>query len=55
MPPCEIYLVRHAIAAERGEDWPEDDKRPLADRGIARFKEGVEGLRGGCEPRPGGL
>ena len=45
MPPCELYLVRHAIAAERGEDWPEDDKRPLADRGIARFKEGVEGLR----------
>ena len=44
--PCELYLVRHAIAAERGEDWPDDDKRPLTERGIARFKEIVEGLAG---------
>ncbi|HET9361040.1 MAG TPA: phosphoglycerate mutase family protein, partial [Vicinamibacterales bacterium] len=44
MPPCELYLVRHAIAAERGEAWPDDDTRPLTERGIARFKEGVAGL-----------
>jgi phosphohistidine phosphatase len=44
MPPCELYLIRHAIAAERGEEWPDDDKRPLTERGIARFKEGVAGL-----------
>mgnify|MGYP001170016060 CR=1 FL=1 len=44
MPPCELYLVRHAIAAERGEAWPDDDKRPLTERGIARFKQGVAGL-----------
>lgn len=43
--PSELYLVRHAIAAERGEDWPDDDKRPLTVRGIARFKEAVEGLK----------
>jgi phosphohistidine phosphatase len=42
--PSELYLVRHAIAAERGEDWPDDDKRPLTARGVARFKESVEGL-----------
>ena len=42
--PCALYLVRHAIAAERGEDWPDDDKRPLTERGIARFKESVKGL-----------
>ena len=42
--PCELYLVRHAIAAERGEDWPDDDKRPMTERGIARFKECVDGL-----------
>ena len=42
--PTELYLVRHAIAAERGEDWPNDDKRPLTARGVARFKEEVEGL-----------
>ena len=43
--PAELYLVRHAIAAERGEDWPDDDKRPLTTRGVARFKESVEGMR----------
>ena len=43
--PCALYLVRHAIAAERGEDWPDDDKRPLTERGIARFKEAVSGLK----------
>ena len=43
--PCELYLVRHAIAAERGGEWPDDSKRPLTERGIGRFKEGVKGLR----------
>ena len=43
--PSELYLVRHAIAAVRGEEWPDDDKRPLTARGVARFKEEVEGLR----------
>ena len=42
--PTTLYLVRHAIAAERGEDWPDDDKRPLTARGVARFKESVTGL-----------
>jgi phosphohistidine phosphatase len=45
MPPCELYVVRHAIAAERGPDWPDDDLRPLTEKGIARFKEGVAGLK----------
>jgi len=45
MEPCDLYLVRHAIAAERGEQWPDDTKRPLTDVGIARFKEAVEGLK----------
>jgi phosphohistidine phosphatase len=44
MEPCDLYLVRHAIAAERGDEWPDDTKRPLTDTGIARFKESVEGL-----------
>ena len=42
--PCELYLVRHAIAAERGDEWPDDDKRPLTERGIARFRECIAGL-----------
>jgi phosphohistidine phosphatase len=45
MSPCELYIVRHAIAAERGEDWPDDDKRPLTEKGIVRFKDGVTGLK----------
>ena len=43
--PCELYLVRHAIAAERGSEWPDDTKRPLTERGVSGFKEGVKGLR----------
>ena len=43
--PTELYLVRHAIAADRGSEWPDDNKRPLTERGISRFKDGVKGLR----------
>jgi phosphohistidine phosphatase len=43
--PTELYLVRHAIAADRGSEWPDDNKRPLTERGINRFKDGVKGLR----------
>ena len=44
MEPSDLYLVRHAIAAQRGEEWPDDSKRPLTEAGINRFKEVVEGL-----------
>lgn len=43
---AEIYLVRHAIAAERGAEWPDDTKRPLTHKGIARMRQVVEGLKG---------
>jgi phosphohistidine phosphatase len=43
--PCELYLVRHAIAAERNGEWRDDTKRPLTERGASRFREGVNGLR----------
>jgi phosphohistidine phosphatase len=39
-----LYLVRHAIAEERGSDWPDDTKRPLTHRGMARMREAVRGL-----------
>ena len=42
--PTTLYLVRHAIAADRGEDWPDDDRRPLTARGVARFEEATSGL-----------
>ena len=40
------FAGRHeaAIAAERGKEWPDDTKRPLTERGIARFKGEVAGL-----------
>ena len=41
----ELYLVRHAIAAERGPNYPDDRERPLTSEGIARFKQSVEGLK----------
>lgn len=40
----ELYIVRHAIAAQRGPAWPDDSKRPLTERGVERFKEVVGGL-----------
>jgi phosphohistidine phosphatase len=39
-----LYLVRHAIAAERGADYPDDSKRPLTARGIAKFKKVARGI-----------
>lgn len=45
MPPFELYIVRHAIASERGPEWPDDGKRPLTERGVARFRQAVAGLQ----------
>lgn len=33
-----VYLVRHAIAEERGPAWPDDRERPLTQKGITRFR-----------------
>jgi phosphohistidine phosphatase len=44
MEPSDLYLVRHALAADRGEEWPDDSKRPLTEAGINRFKDAVQGL-----------
>ena len=40
-----LYLIRHAIAEDRGERWPDDTKRPLTHRGIEKMHEIVAGLR----------
>jgi phosphohistidine phosphatase len=40
----ELYLVRHAIAAERGPKYPDDTQRPLTPAGLKRFSESVLGL-----------
>jgi phosphohistidine phosphatase len=39
-----LYLVRHAIAEERGEAWPDDTKRPLSDEGRVKMARQVAGL-----------
>lgn len=41
----ELYLVRHAVAALRGPDYPDDAERPLTDDGVERFRRSVAGLR----------
>jgi phosphohistidine phosphatase len=44
MPVLELYLIRHGVAAERGEDYPDDSKRPLTGTGIARLRAEAKGL-----------
>jgi phosphohistidine phosphatase len=42
--PYELYLIRHAIAEERGDAWPDDAKRPLTDEGMSRMRKAARGL-----------
>jgi phosphohistidine phosphatase len=35
----ELYLIRHGLAAERGDHYPDDTKRPLTSRGIQRLRQ----------------
>ena len=44
--PAELYLIRHGVAAERGEAWPDDTKRPLTDEGVRRLRKIADGLAG---------
>lgn len=44
MPALELYLIRHGIAAERGEEYPDDSKRPLTSSGIARLRKEAKAL-----------
>ena len=34
----ELYLIRHGLAAERGENFPDDTKRPLTTEGIQKLR-----------------
>jgi phosphohistidine phosphatase len=42
--PYELYFVRHGLAEERGDAWPDDAKRPLTDEGTSRMRKGARGL-----------
>ena len=39
-----LYLIRHAIAHERSDKWPDDTRRPLTHQGMARMRVTVQGL-----------
>ena len=40
----ELYLVRHGLAEERGETWPDDAKRPLTEEGMSRLRRAARAL-----------
>jgi len=42
--PYQLYLIRHGFAAERGDAWPDDSKRPLTERGMSRLRKSAQGL-----------
>jgi len=42
--PYELYLIRHGVAEERGEAWPDDTKRPLSEAGMTRMRKSMRGL-----------
>jgi phosphohistidine phosphatase len=42
--PYELYVIRHGLAEERGDAWPDDSKRPLTDEGMSRMRKSARGL-----------
>jgi phosphohistidine phosphatase len=42
--PYQLYLIRHGVAEERGDAWPDDTKRPLSEGGIERLQKSARGL-----------
>ena len=35
----ELYLIRHGLAEDDGDAWPDDAKRPLTEEGMARLRK----------------
>lgn len=44
MATLELYLIRHGMAAERGDEYPDDSKRPLTSHGISALKKEAKAL-----------
>jgi len=42
--PYQLYLIRHGVAEERGDAWPDDTKRPLSEDGMERLQRSTRGL-----------
>ena len=41
----ELYLIRHGVAEERGEAWPDDAKRPLTQDGMSKLRKSARALK----------
>lgn len=44
MPAFQLYLIRHGVAAERGDEYPDDSKRPLTANGMSRLRKEARAL-----------
>lgn len=44
MAAHELFLIRHGIAEERGDAWPDDTRRPLTEEGMAGLRKEARGL-----------
>jgi phosphohistidine phosphatase len=42
--PYTLFLIRHGVAEERSELWPDDSKRPLTEDGMNRLRKQARGL-----------
>jgi phosphohistidine phosphatase len=42
--PRTLYLIRHAIAGERGPKYPDDNLRPLTARGVDKMRAAARGF-----------
>ena len=40
----ELYLIRHGVAAERGDAYPDDTKRPLSSEGMQKLRRESKAL-----------
>jgi phosphohistidine phosphatase len=40
----ELYLIRHGVAADRSDEYPDDSKRPLTNGGISRLRKEAKAL-----------
>jgi phosphohistidine phosphatase len=44
MAEHELYLIRHGVAEERGDAWPDDTRRPLSEDGMSGLRKAARGL-----------
>jgi phosphohistidine phosphatase len=44
MATLALYLIRHGLAAERGDEYPDDSKRPLTSAGISALRKEARAL-----------